>query len=556
MTMTSLTPENTTGGSTPMRFGEAICKTLAARGADTVFGIPGVHTLELFRNLQQHGMRVVVPRHEQGAGFMADAYARVTGHPGVCFLVTGPGVLNALTAVAQAWHDSIPMLVIASTVETAQVGQHQGTLHDTPDIADTMRPYTLLSRNVSTLDEFRAAIDEAYSRWATERPRPVYIGVPLDVLGQTVDYVDPGQPARPPAPTALAPEQLDRVVAALHAATTPVIVAGGGCRGAADELLAVAEALDAPVVLTTNSKGLLPDAHPLNVNLSTPFAGTRHLLETADAVLAVGTELSDFEYIPTGSTPATLRNIIRVDLDPTASHPDQGGATLVSDAKQFLADLLPRISTAEGSGDRPRPLGGAERAAAARASWTQAYADDPYRDWVEALRLGIPEDAILALDSAQLAYQAHQFMELPKGATWLSPYGFGTLGPAIPMAVGAAVASEHRSVIALAGDGSSLFTIAELATAADLGRQLTVVLWINGGYREIEASFERAEIPAVGVATSAPDFAAIATGLGATTVVVREPGALTEALRSAVNSPKLTVVLVAAPEPLCVNSNS
>ncbi|MBP1326493.1 thiamine pyrophosphate-dependent acetolactate synthase large subunit-like protein [Leucobacter exalbidus] len=535
-----------------MRFGEAICAVLSSKGVDTVFGIPGVHTLELFRGLKRNGITAVVPRHEQGAGFMADGFARTSGRAGVCFLVTGPGVLNALTAIAQAWHDSIPMLIVASTVESSQVGKHRGTLHDTPDIADTLRPYTLFSKNISSIAEFSDSVDEMYDRWRTERPRPVYIGVPLDVLAELVELpsrADTTPEALPEVDT----QEMERVAALLATADAPVIVAGGGCRNAGALLADVAERLDAPVVLTTNSKGLLSDHNPLNVNVSTPFEGTQQLLQDADLVLAIGTELSDFEYIATGSTPVRLNNIIRVDIDPSASHQDQETPTICADAAEFLQRLRALLTATPRS---LRAARGVDRAAAARRSWTSAYTSDPYYEWVEAFRKGLPDDAIIAVDSAQLAYQAHQFMELPSGATWLSPYGYGTLGPALPMAVGAAIAQPERPVIAVAGDGSSLFTIAELATAVDLNRQLTVVIWINGGYREIEASFDRVEIEPVGVATSAPDFTALTAGLGATPVQVQSPGQLTEALREAAASPRLTVILVEAPEGLRITSES
>lgn len=533
-----------------MKFGEAICGLLAERGVDTVFGIPGVHTIELFRNLDHHGIEAVVPRHEQGAGFMADGYARTTGKPGVCFLVTGPGVLNALTPIAQAWHDSQPMLIIASTVETSQVGKHRGTLHDTPDVAETLRPYTLFSRNISTIEEFGDALDEAYELWQTDRPRPVYLGVPLDVLASETDPPQcKAARAERCAPAAL---ELEAVELLLSAATTPVIIAGGGCREYGGPLSRLAERLDAPVLPTANSKGLLHEDHPLNLDLSAPFQGTRTLLEEADVVLAIGTELSDVEYIFTGADPVALHNLIRVDLDPDVSHRDQRRPTIRSDAGEFIEALLPLL----GDTHENRRRAGAARVAEAKRDWASAKRADPYREWFDALRGGLPENAIVAADSAQLAYQAHQFMPLPAGTTWMSPYGFGTLGPALPMAVGAAVSAPDRPVIALAGDGSSLFTIAELATAADLGRQLTVVIWVNGGYKEIEASFERAAIPPVGVGTSAADFSAIARGLGGEPVTVREPSELTSALDGAFRADNLTVILIDAPENLRVGADS
>ena len=532
-----------------MKFGEAVCQRLVERGVDTVFGIPGVHTLELFRGADTHGLRTIVPRHEQGAGFMADGYVRTTGKPGVCFLVTGPGVLNALTPVAQAWHDSQPMLVIGSTVASDQVGKHRGVLHDTPDVADTLRPYCLLSRNISTIDELDQALAEAFEGWATSRPRPVYLGIPIDVLESEVGELPPLAVVET-APKAPSPAGLDRAIRELESATAPVIIAGGGARHAAEAVVQLAEQLDAPLLSTANSKAIIAPDHPLALGLSAPFAGTYDLLASADAVLAIGTELSEVDFIFTGVDPAPLHGVIRVDVDPTATHPDQRDPAIVSDAAAFADAMLERL------GDRRFERGGAQRVETALRSLEEARAADPYREWVAALETGIPANALIAADSAQLAYQAHQFLALPEGAEWLSPYGFGTLGPAIPMAVGAAVGNPDRPVIALAGDGSSLFTIPELATAADLGRQLTVVLWLNSGYMEIESSFERADITPVGVATSAPDFAAIASGLGARVETVTTPADFTAVLHTAVEAPELTVILITAPADLHVSPDS
>src|SRR5699024_6640158 len=135
----------------------------------------------------------------------------------------------------------------------------------------------------------------------------------------------------------------------------------------------------------------------------------------------------------------------------------------------------------------------------------------------------LPRNAMIAVDSAQLAYQAHQFMPLPDEMIWMAPYAFGTLGPSIPMAIGAAVAYPDRPAVAIAGDGSSLFTIAELATASDIARQLTVIIWNNGGYKEIEDSFDRAHITPLGVTTSAPNFEALVQGFGGTPILANSP---------------------------------
>lgn len=536
-----------------MRLGQAISALLTEYGVSQIFGIPGVHTLELFRDIDQSGLSVTIPRHEQGAGFMADAYTRVTGTPGVCYLITGPGVLNALTPIAQAWHDSIPMLIIGSTVTRAQLGAHRGTLHDTPDLAPVLRPFTLFSETVTDAARVSELIDEAFRRWETERPRPVYIGIPRDLLEEEVGALH--RPAAASAATLSDPTPEFDLAAArevLAQASRPVVIAGGGARHDGQAVRELAERLAAPVVITGNAKGLLPEAHPLNVGISMPFPLTQELVSDADLVVALGTELSDFEVLFTGSEEPRLADVLRVDIDPDVTHPDQTRPTLPLRVGEFASAMLAELTPA----DPAQARAGAGRAAAARAGFAEERARDPHTPWIEAIARALPENAILTADSAQVAYQAHHFLPLDTPGRWLAPYGYGTLGPALPMAIGAAVAAPDRPVVALAGDGSSLFTLPELATARDLGANVTMVIWDNGGYREIEVSFDRAEIQPAGVRTTAHDLGVIAEGFGAHVARPTSEAELEAELRAATAHAGLSVIVVRAPAAHRVEADS
>ena len=537
-----------TEGMHPMRLGQAISALLTEYGVEQIFGIPGVHTLELFRDIDRSGLNVTIPRHEQGAGFMADAYTRVSGKPGVCYLITGPGVLNALTPIAQAWHDSTPMLVIGSAVTREQLGAHRGTLHDTPDLAEVLRPFTLFSETVTSAERVATLIDEAFRRWQHERPRPVYIGIPRDLLEEEVGELHRPETARSePAPH---PEAtITAALTALATATRPVIIAGGGARHDGAAVQALAERIAAPVILTGNAKGLLPEAHPLNTGISMPFPRTQELISDADLILALGTELSDFEVLFTGSAEPSMANIVRIDIDPSVTHPDQTTPTLQLRVAEFAAAALAATTAVP-------PDSGTARAAIARAGLAAARAADPHTIWIDAISAALPEHAILTADSAQVAYQSHHFLPLDTPGRWLAPYGYGTLGPALPMAIGAAIAAPGQPVIALAGDGSALFTLPELATAHDLGANLTYVIWDNGGYREIEVSFDRTDIAPAGVRTTAHNLAAIAEGFGAAVARPTTPHALTAALQTAIAHPGLSVLVVEAPAEHRVEADS
>ncbi len=521
-----------------MLFGQAITGLLRQYDVDTAFGIPGVHTVELYRGLAESGIRGVVPRHEQGAAFMADGYARATGKPGVCFLISGPGVLNAMTPIAQAWHDSTPLLVVASTVATGEIGQHRGALHDTPDQSGLLAPLTSASETVPDPDRFAEAAAEAFQSWATGRPRPVHIGVPVDCLGKDVGSIAKAGPAAGPAAE---PSGIPAAVGLLRAAVAPVLVVGGGARNAASEVQMLAERLDAPVVLTGNARGLLPERHFLAAGTSLPFPETQRLVAEADVVVAVGTELGESEILYTGSELRLGGTTIRIDIDPAQTARDPACAQVVADAAVACRLLV------EGLGGFTPAATGAARAAAARAGLRREAAASPMRPWVDALAHATPDDAVVALDSAQLAYQAHHFMPWSSPNSWMAPYGFGTLGPALPMAVGAAVGRPDRPVLAVAGDAGVLFTIGELATAVDLGRQLTLVIWDNAGYGEIRASFDRAGVPRYGTDTTANDLRQICEGFGADASRVSAPEQLEAAVRAGSRRAGVSVVVVDAP---------
>ena len=238
--------------------GEALVAGLRDRGVEVVFGIPGVHTIELYRGLPNSGIRHVTARHEQGAAFMADGYARVSGKVGVAFVITGPGVTNALTAMAQARQDSVPILVISGVNRRASLGQGLGMLHELPDQGAMVRSLCP-SFQVTSAEALGPTLDRAFAALSSGRPGPVHLEVPTDVMPL------PCAPLLPPIPVAAQGlPDLASAAGLLNARKRVVILAGGGARRADAVLQAVAEALDAPVVQTTNARGLMHD-HPLTV---------------------------------------------------------------------------------------------------------------------------------------------------------------------------------------------------------------------------------------------------------------------------------------------------
>ena len=510
---------------TKVRVGEALIKLLEQMGVEVVFGIPGVHTVELYRGLEQSSIRHVTPRHEQGAAFMADGYARVTGKPGVCLLITGPGFTNAITAIAQARADSVPMLVISGVNARDTLGKLEGRLHELPDQAAMSRTICLETFTLMDPERLGEGMGKAFARLTAGRPGPVHIEIPTDVMGIEIDLPAP-MPAPAASPLEPHPSDVEHAVALCGSAQKPLILAGGGVRRA-EPLRRLATALDAPVITTNNARGLMT-GHPLDVPASPSLRALRNVIDDADLVLALGTEIgeTDYDFYAIGAVPAQ-ETMIRVDVDPAQfERRVDRGLMIEADAATLASVLADRVP--QKSGD------GVTRAAAAMNAAQEELAP-AYRshiDLLETIWRDLP-DAIIVGDSTQAVYAACLKLEAPGPGAWFhSATGFGTLGYAAPAAIGAALGAPGRPVICLIGDGGLQFTLAELGSAADCGADVIFLVWNNRGYQEIESAMVEAAVTPIGVKPSAPDFVKIADAYGLPAVRVSDRDALVDAVRS------------------------
>ncbi|MBB5135437.1 acetolactate synthase-1/2/3 large subunit [Thermocatellispora tengchongensis] len=489
--------------------GTAMAEALAANGADLAFGIPGTHNLELYRGMAACGIRHVVTRHEQGAGYAADGYARVTGRPGLVVTTSGPGLMNAMAAMGTAYADSVPLLVISPGVPTGRERAGYGWLHEMKDQRAAADGAVARSVRPGTPAQAVEAIHETFARWAVERPRPVHIEVPLDVLEAGWDGEVP-RPWRPPCPPAPSPRAVAEALGLLAGAASPVIVAGGGAAGAAAPLRRVAEAVGAPVVTTTAGKGVLDEDHPLAVGAFPGLPAARDLMREADVLLVVGSELGDAE-VPEGLAPRGA--VIRIDLDPAQSHKNVRATLPVhADAGEALTALaagLAPSSAARRAGER--------RAAGVRARCLEQAAvhGGRWRAVQDALRDALPRDIVVVGDSSQVSYLGTTpFWRFPAPRAYLMPVGYSTLGYAVPAAIGARLADPARPVVALLGDGAFMFSAQELVTGAELGLPLPVVILDNHGFAEIRQNMLDRGIAPYAVDLARPDFAALAQAMG------------------------------------------
>ncbi|HTX05199.1 MAG TPA: 5-guanidino-2-oxopentanoate decarboxylase [Steroidobacteraceae bacterium] len=517
--------------------GRYLVELLAANGIDTVFGIPGVHTLELYRGLALTGMRHVLVRHEQNAGFAADGYARVTGRPAAAFVISGPGVTNALTAVAQAYSDSVPLIVVASAPVRASLGKGWGVLHELPEQLALGAGVTGLARSASSAEDVRDHLRAIFASFHGGRPRPAYLQIPLDLLAEPTD-LRAERFASLHAPRAPSREQIERAAGVLATARRPLIIAGGGARGAGESLLRLVEATDGYLVTSTAGKGVLSESHPANLGASLPYRATQELVLSADVIIAVGTELSETDFYTGTRLPMTGR-LIRIDLDP-AKLADQYGAEypVWGDARACLEAIAIGLTKRQGWRTEAGP------AATHRATLEKSFGRRTRArlSAVTAIREGVPADGVVFSDQTQIAYLGNYAYRADRPGSWFHPCGYGALGFALPAALGAKIAQPERAVVALAGDFGLQFTLQDLMTAVELELTLPVVVWNNEALGQIRDDMRAAGIPPVGVVARNPDFLALARAFGAEGVRAAGPGPLTETIHRALSRKGPTLI--------------
>ncbi|QXE11422.1 MULTISPECIES: 5-guanidino-2-oxopentanoate decarboxylase [Pseudomonas] len=528
--------------------GEVLVKLLEDYGVEQVFGIPGVHTVELYRGLARSSINHVTPRHEQGAGFMADGYARTSGKPGVCFIITGPGMTNITTAMGQAYADSIPMLVISSVQTRSQLGGGRGKLHELPNQSALVGGVAAFSHTLMSAAELPAVLARAFALFQAGRPRPVHIEIPLDVLVEEADELLASIPVNIDRAGA-APAAVRRMSELLAGAQRPLILAGGGAIDAAAELTELAELLDAPVALTINAKGMLPASHPLLIGSTQSLVATRALVADADVVLAIGTELAETDYDVTFAGGFEIPGkLLRIDIDAdqtVRNYPPH--VALVADSRNAAQALLGALSQ-QALAER-RNDWGQVRAARLRDELAATW-DAPTLAQTRFLETVLHElpDAVFVGDSTQPVYTGNLTFNPERPRRWFnSSTGYGTLGYALPAAIGAWLGGNLEGdarppVVCLIGDGGLQFTLPELASAVEARTPVIILLWNNQGYEEIKKYMVNRAIEPVGVDIYTPDFIGVAKALGCAAEAISSVEQLRGALRAATDRQGPTLI--------------
>ncbi|RIK40027.1 MAG: thiamine pyrophosphate-binding protein [Chloroflexi bacterium] len=460
-----------------MTGGEALVASLRAHGLEVIFGLPGVQLDWAFNALYdaQDDITVYHTRHEQATSYMADGYARVTGKVGACLVVPGPGLLNAGAGLSTAYACSSPVLCIAGQINSKNIEAGRGDLHEIPHQLEMIRSVTKWAGRAMAPEEVPGLVVEAFRQLRSGRPRPVEIEIPPDVLRATADVTIPA-PAEVHAPEG-DPDLLEQAAKALGNARSPLIYAGGGILvgGAWDELKALAELLEAPVVMTGEGKGALSDRHYLAQN---GVAGGK-LLREADVILAVGTRF----YMP--YSPWRLgeeQTLIQLDVDPEEvgrnTTPHIG---IVADARKGLAALAERAARH----NRSRPSRKDELTALKEGIEDRLFEVQPQASLGLAVRETLPDDGVIIGGMTQVGYWSWAGMPIYEPRTWISAGYQGTLGFEYATALGAQIGAPGRKVVALCGDGGFMYNVQELSTAARFNIPVVAVVFNDGAFGNV-----------------------------------------------------------------------
>ena len=515
---------------------EAVIKALEFEGVEVVFGHPGGAILPAYDPLLDSSIRHILARHEQGAGHMAEGYAQATGRVGVVIATSGPGATNLITPLTNASMDSVPIVAITGQVPTHAIGNDAFQEAHTWGIS---MPATKHNYLVTDPGEVPDVIHEAFHLAATGRRGPVLVDLPKDILNTEIEWSEPTGKVNLPGykpNTEGHPLQVRTAVDLLLAAERPVIYAGGGiiAAGASPELLRLAEMAQMPVTTTLMARGAFPDNHPLALGMPGMHGLYAAItsLQKADVILAIGARFDD-RVTGDPKTFAPHAKIIHVDIDPSEiGKVRKADVPIVGDAKivlnQLLAKAEKRIEEGSPPTDRSEWL---KTIQSWREDYAVGYEQDPAgpikpQYVVEELYRITGGDAIIVAGVGQHQMWASQLWKYDKPRTWINSGGLGTMGYAIPAAIGAKVGQPDQLVYAIDGDGCFQMTMQELVTASTVGIPVKIGILNNnnlGMVRQWQRLFYNERFSATELGDTTPDYVRLAEALGCVGLRAEKP---------------------------------
>ena len=510
---------------TTMTGGEAIVSGLVAHGVDTVFGLPGAQVYGLFDAFHQAQLKVVGARHEQACGYMAFGYARASGRPGVFSVVPGPGVLNAGAALLTAFGCNEPVLCLTGQVPTGYLGRGRGHLHEMPDQLATLRSFVKWAERIEYPDSAPTLVSRAFQEMLSGRRGPAALEMPWDVFTQKAETsaAKPLGPFTPPQPD---PDRIAKAAALIAGAKAPMIFVGAGAIEARDEILELAEMIDAPVVAFRSGRGILSNAHELGLTMAAAYK----LWPTTDLMIGIGTRMELPTTFRWPFKPDGLKSI-RIDIDPVEMRRLIVDAGIVADAKAGTAALAAAVSKA---GYRKTAGRRAIIREASAASLQEIQRVQPQMAYLNVLRAVLPHDAIVTDELSQVGFASWYGFPVYEPRTFITSGYQGTLGAGFPTALGAKVAHPDRPVVAITGDGGFMFAVQELATAVQYNIGVVTLVFNNNAYGNVRRDQrERFDGRVVASDLVNPDFVRLAESFGVAASKVTSPDQFKSALETA-----------------------
>lgn len=525
-----------------MTGGQAVVKSLEAEGCQVAYGVLGSHLMPTYDALCDSPIRLITPRNEDSAGHMADAYARVSMNPGVVLTTVGPGAAGVACAMGEAYNESWPLLHISTQILSEHVGKEKGFYHDGPAQKEMFVPVSTWQHTVKSIGEIPEAINEAYRRMRTGRPRPVFLEIPTDFLhGEGDATILPPANVTPPAAKE---SEIKGAVQLLKKAKRPILWVGGGAvkAGAMAEVQAMAEMLQAPVFCTNGSKGVLSDDHPLALGNLLTVSDTlqKDVLAKGDAVLAIGTRFS--QRATKQWTVPMPENIIHSDIDPAEFGKNyKPKLTVEGDARVVLHALLSALEK-DGYQAAENRFEETKKHKTAAIEEMKQKQPEVFRA-MQDIRAILPRDAIVASQSIMGHWTRFGF-ECYQPGQFLFANTFGSMGFAFHAAVGAKAAFPRRKIVAFCGDGGFMFGCGELATLQQYDLAMPVVIFANGGYSIIRQRQEARYGRHIGTVLTNPDYLKMAEAFGFYGKRVLEIEGLAPAVEQALNADKSTIIEV------------
>lgn len=534
--------------------GDLLVQTLVEHGVQEVFALSGGHLDPIFQACLDQGVRIIDTRHEAAAVHMADGYARTTGKPGVAFVTAGPGVTNAITGIANAYMDAIPLICIAgrSPMRDDDRMPLQGM-----DQIGLVEPITKFSRTVLQPERIGEYVTMAWRHATSGRPGPVFLDIPIDVLFTPVDEdTVPKISSREPSRRSVASnDALDAALDLLERAERPAIFAGGGAffSGAQEELRQFAAMVACPVFANSKARGLVPEWSPLgygNFGLAASPLAAQMAGGPADVVMLLGARVGMFTGVGARSAIPATAKVIQVDIEPEEiGRARDIDVALCGDVRDTLRELMER-ARGRTFGDHEAWLKGLEMSKKAMRGMNDEAAarDEPIHQsrLARVVADTIAGDGIIVADGGETSIWMAEQATILEGGAWLSHGYLGCLGVGIPFAIAAKVAHPEKRVVAILGDGSAGLNIAEFDTAVRHNIPIVVIVNNDQGWGMIRHG-QRTRYGAgrvVGAELGATRYDLVAEGFGAHAEFVTTASGIAPALQRALASGKTACINV------------